>query len=181
MHKKKGTIIMKKINESFLTASEDHLPDAFEKLKIYIEDGADINWTENDMYSALLLACGTNNKNSVQFLLDNGADFKYMNKLGENCLYHATNSSELKPEVIRILLEKDVELNIFTKEKKSLFSRIEKSLDYFLGEGKHDSRREEAFQERYDVLKLFIPFYTKLHPQDQKIFQKYRVKMFFSV
>lgn len=56
-----------------------------------IEHGANINATNNDGESALLLAAAKGSENMVKLLIENGADVNIINKKNESVLIVAIN------------------------------------------------------------------------------------------
>ncbi len=70
-------------------ASRNNSP---EIIKALIENGANVNLTDNEGWTPLMRATISNSPDSVGILLDAGADASKMNSIGETAIVHAASS-----------------------------------------------------------------------------------------
>ena len=93
-----------------------------EKVKKILEDGADINATDEDGNTALSMAVINAQYDVVELLLDNGADINTKNVDGDTPLIHAINFGEAGDyDMVDLLLEHPyIELELDLEELEKL-------------------------------------------------------------
>lgn len=87
---------------------------SFEKLKLFIENGArlnDVNNVRGD--TVLMVACNNCELNSVEYLIQKGVDVKIKNNFGQTALHVAAKFS---PGCIKLLVDKGCDINLIDKE-----------------------------------------------------------------
>jgi ankyrin repeat protein len=81
---------------------------SFEKTRLLVDKGADVNAKANNGTTSLFVATGSPaNERTVRYLLDKGADVKYLLPGGEDYLMRAAERTD--PNLVRLLLEKGVD------------------------------------------------------------------------
>lgn len=93
-----------------------------EEIKLLLEDGADVNFSNNNKSSLLILASRysntTSNIETVKLLLENGADVNLKNINGATALTVASRNSntESNIETVKLLLENGADVNLKDKD-----------------------------------------------------------------
>jgi ankyrin repeat protein len=81
---------------------------SFEKTRLLVEKGADVNARANNGTTSLFVAAGSPaNERTVRYLLEKGADVKYLLPGGEDYLMRAAERTN--PNLVRLLLEKGLD------------------------------------------------------------------------
>lgn len=97
-------------------------------LELLIERGADVNPVTNvHKETALMIASGRNNINSVKLLLENGAEPDKKDFLGTTALMYACKEGNM--EVVEILINGGADLNLKDKYDNDLLHYAKKSGD----------------------------------------------------
>lgn len=91
-------------------------PILYDELKKLIDQGLDVNYIDNEGYycSSFLQKIIVYNYVSVpllQFFLDNGANFKYLDKSNDSVLHCACRNNKITTEMITFLLNQGLDLN----------------------------------------------------------------------
>jgi len=95
------------VQEKLYSAAEGNIP---EYLLEAIEEGADVNAVSYYLeYTALMLAADNGSCETLEILIDKGADLEAKNDYGMTPLYIAAWSG--KPECVKILIEKGADIN----------------------------------------------------------------------
>ena len=91
-----------------------------ETLQAIIDHGADINAVNNDGATALLLACNTEHRESVNVLMRAGADTSIVDVHGDTCL-HKLLQRECDQETLQLLLDHGVPVNAINKNNQTAY------------------------------------------------------------
>ena len=101
-------------NELFLWLVEnfDKLPEKYQagNIKFMIDNGADINYLDNNGRSALMKASEKGSRDIVQLLLQNRADVNAKDNLGNTVLTNALNNG--KKDIVELLLVRGYNINL---------------------------------------------------------------------
>ena len=81
-----------------------------EMLQAIINHGAEINATDTNGRTALMIACAKGNSDAINTLLEAGADPKITDADGETCLYYAVDGCCSK-EVLQIIINHGADVN----------------------------------------------------------------------
>jgi ankyrin repeat protein len=97
-------------DEEFLELCEEG---AYQEIEAAIKNGANVNATGNDGYTALMVAAlYSENPEAIRILIENGADVNAANNYGNTALILALAGwKNSNPEVIRILIENEADVN----------------------------------------------------------------------
>ena len=90
------------------------------KVKLLIENGADINLQDKDGDTALMWASNRSNKDVVEILIENGADINLKNKDGDTALILASNRRN--QDIVELLIENGAILNININDEATALS-----------------------------------------------------------
>ena len=85
-----------------------------EVLQAIIDHGADVNATDKNNYTALMIACWKGHVNAIHVLLKAGSDTNIANESGTTCLLHAVNSNCSK-EVLQAIMDHGADVNATRK------------------------------------------------------------------
>ena len=90
-----------------------------EKLKEWIQKGANIKALDGDGNNVLILAAEKNNQDCVEYLLEklSPEDIKHTNNNGDNALFPATNWGNAY--IVTLLIEEGIEVNTVNKDGKT--------------------------------------------------------------
>jgi hypothetical protein len=116
-----------------------HDRDNIELAKLFIDNGAEVNFIAKEGTTALTTAAERGNVQAVTLLLDNGANINYQMPNGFTALMSAAGNN--KPEVVKILLAYGADKKI--KDEKGLTA-----LDYIVKQ-----KNDEMMQLLRDVQK----------------------------
>ncbi|MEI0491988.1 ankyrin repeat domain-containing protein [Brachyspira intermedia] len=85
-------------------------------INMLLENGADINYTTDEM-TPLIYAAYKVNTNIINTLLENGVDINYTNYYGMTALMYAANSNQF--EAVKILLENNADTSITDEDGRT--------------------------------------------------------------
>ena len=96
----------------------------FEKVKLLIEKGADIDAKDNDGVTALMYVSRAGDLEIAKYLLENGADINAKDsKWGYTALIYAAEYVNL--EIVQFLIESGADVNIKNNDGKTALDLVE--------------------------------------------------------
>ncbi|XP_063901840.1 uncharacterized protein LOC135121443 [Zophobas morio] len=98
-------------NENALHCALESWKDNRDVIKLLIEKGIDVNVQNRDGMTALQLACLNGDYREAEILLNSGASINLADNDNENALHYASDSWEDNRHVIRLLIEKGIDVN----------------------------------------------------------------------
>ncbi|EGC40275.1 hypothetical protein DICPUDRAFT_96302 [Dictyostelium purpureum] len=126
------------IDEGLLRAS---MNGNLEYVKMFVSNGADINYYPVDLQmSPLLFAAKNGHLDVVRYLFDNGADIHCRNRDGLTSLHYATQSNS--NQLLDLLLSKDNGSGFFTRSSKSQNHLVYKNTPSFIVVSNKDITKE---------------------------------------
>ena len=84
-------------------------------LETIINHGADVNATNKNNVTALMIACGKGNKGAINMLLNAGADPNITDDMGATCIHHAVGEGCSK-DVLETIMNHDANVNARNKK-----------------------------------------------------------------
>ncbi|CAH1801992.1 unnamed protein product, partial [Owenia fusiformis] len=104
---------------AILWAVENNVDLDTDTLTLLIRAGADINASNFNEITSLMLAIKKSNVNNAIELLEHGADVDAIDDCGKTALIHAIEGGNLDLECVSVLLKKGVDLNIRDHDGKN--------------------------------------------------------------
>jgi len=86
-------------------------------VKLLLDNGANISFKENGIWTPLMLACMNGHYDTAKLLLDSGAEIDIKTPLGETALYYAIENGH--SDVARLLIEQGADVNVQDKFEKT--------------------------------------------------------------
>ena len=86
-----------------------------ETIQTIIDHGADVNTTNKQCVTALMVACQKRNIEAIDVLLNAGANVNVVDVIGETCL-HAAVRGHCSKEVLQALIDHGVDVNVRNKK-----------------------------------------------------------------
>ena len=87
-------------------------------LQAIIDQGADVNETNMDNVTPLMIACENNDIDAIHVLLNAGADLNIVDSMGDTCLHAAVHAGCGK-EVFHAIINHGADLNITNRHKQT--------------------------------------------------------------
>ena len=89
-----------------------------EVLQVIIDQGVDVNETNMENVTALMIACENNDLYAIHVLLNAGADPNIIDSMGDTCL-HAAVHAGCQKEVVPAIIDHGADLNITDQHKQT--------------------------------------------------------------
>ncbi|XP_063923686.1 uncharacterized protein LOC135137861 [Zophobas morio] len=185
-------ILLKKEADLYVTDEENNtllhyaslsLEDNEDVIKLLIEKGINVDAQELNGTTALHLACQTGNYKNTKMLLDSEASIYIVDEKGNNPLHYASKSTKSNPDIIKLLLEKGMDVDaqnvngataLHIACGHSNYDVAKVLLDFGASIDTVDKHDKNALHyaaqfcpENRDVLKLLIQKGIDLNAQDQ--------------
>lgn len=118
-HKAKTDILDSKGQNALFYVLMSRKGDNADVISTFIACGCDVNLSNKDDETPLLIACKENLKNCAKILLDHGANVNSLDRLGKNnsCLHYAAENGNL--ELVKLLVSKNINFKAVNSENNT--------------------------------------------------------------
>ncbi|KAJ3642022.1 hypothetical protein Zmor_028486 [Zophobas morio] len=174
--------IVDKDERNALHYASESWKDNRDVIKLLIEKGIDVNVQDGNGKTALQLACKKGHYEIAKRLLSSGASINIVDKDKMNALYYASDSSKDNRDVMKLLIEKGIDLNAQNRNgttalQLACLRGVYENAEMLLNSGasinivNKDERNalhyaSESWKDNRDVMKLLIEKGTGVNVQD---------------